>query len=234
MSEKFDPKALWSLSYGLYIVSSMFEGKTNGQIVNAVIQVTAEPPQIAVSLNKETLTHLLVEKSGLLSVSILDQNTPMTMIGLFGFRTGREVDKMSRCGHKLGIDGCPVVIDHTVATIEGKVVKSIDVGTHTIFIAEVVSGELLTDETPMTYQYYHTVLKGKASDKAPTFRGGQPKKKREEKAMKFVCDICGWVYDPEAGDPDNGVEPGTAFEDIPDNWTCPVCGVGKDEFSPEE
>ncbi|MCK5832487.1 rubredoxin [bacterium] len=231
MTNALDLSALWNLSYGLYVVSSTDGTRNNGQIANAIIQVTAEPPKIAVALNKNTLTHSFIDKSHLLSISILDEETPMTMIGLFGFRSGRDTDKMSQCIHRLGNNGCPVVTDHTVSTIEGKVVDSLDVGTHTIFIAEIIGGKVLSNKKPMTYKYYHTVLKGKAQANAPTFRGDQKEKPKENK-MKYVCDICSWEYDPETGDPDNGVAAGTAFEDIPDDWTCPVCGATKDQFTP--
>jgi rubredoxin len=85
----------------------------------------------------------------------------------------------------------------------------------------------------MTYEYYHNVLKGKASKNAPTFRGGETEQQQKKggNMSKFVCDICGYIYDPDLGDPDSGVEPGTPFEDLPDDWVCPVCGASKDEFS---
>lgn len=233
MSAKIERAALWKLSYGLYIVASRSGEKMNGQIANAVIQVTAEPPQIAVAINKENLTHDLIEQSGLLTVSVLDITADMKFIGTFGFKSGRDIDKMSTCQWRKLETGCPVVLDHTASIMEGKVASSLDAGTHTIFLAEILFSEVLGDEKPMTYEYYHNVLKGKASKNAPTFRGGEAKEtpKKGGNMKKYVCDICGYVYDPEVGDPDSDVDPGTAFDDLPEDWVCPVCGAGQDDFS---
>jgi len=91
----------------------------------------------------------------------------------------------------------------------------------------------------LTYAYYQDVKKGKAPKNAPTYKGSQNTKEerteniREEAMQKYVCGVCGYVYDPEKGDPEGDIPPGTAFEKLPDDWTCPVCGAGKDEFSPE-
>jgi len=231
----FDQRALWALSYGLYVVSSRDDGNYNGQIANAVIQVTADPPKLAVALNKKNYTHQCVVNSGLVSISVLDRETPMKMIGLFGFKSGRDIDKMSQCKYKIGSRGCPIVIDHSVSTIEGMVVDSVDVGTHTVFIVEVTGGEVLSDKKPMTYAYYHEHLKGKAQENAPTYRGDvKTKQSGGNEMQEYVCDICGYVYDPEEGDPDSGIEPGTPFKDLPDDWVCPVCGAGKEDFSPVE
>jgi flavin reductase (DIM6/NTAB) family NADH-FMN oxidoreductase RutF/rubredoxin len=232
----YSPTCLYNLTYGLYVVSSCREGRPNGQIANTVFQVTAEPARIAVSLNRENLTHEYVKDSGVLGVSVLEEETPMPFIGLFGFKSGRDVDKFADVEHKPGETGCPVVTQHTLAVIEGRVVDSVDVGTHTVFIAEVVAGEVLRDGKPLTYACYHETKKGKAPKTAPTYRGADaqaPEKRSESGMQKYVCQVCGYVYDPAAGDPDNGVAPGTAWEDVPDDWVCPVCGASKDQFDPE-
>ena len=100
---------------------------------------------------------------------------------------------------------------------------------------EVTDSEILADGKPMTYEYYHEIKGGYSPKTAPTYSGvvDKPNNKEEKKMDKYRCDVCGYVYNPEKGDPDNGVEPGTAFEDIPDDWVCPVCGAGKDQFSKE-
>jgi len=203
------------------------------------MQVTAEPPCIAVAISKNNLTHEYIDKSGEFGISVLDESTPMELIGLFGFKSGRDVDKLSQCEHKIGVTGCPLVTDYVLTVIEARVVQRCDVHTHTIFVGEVVSAEVLRKGKPMTYSYYHQVKKGKASKNAPTYRvtaeKNQPEAKqgRKEEMQNFVCEVCGYVYDPEQGDPDNGIDPGTAFDDLPDDWVCPVCGAGKDQFSPQ-
>ncbi|MFX1562437.1 MAG: flavin reductase family protein, partial [Promethearchaeota archaeon] len=104
MSKELDTQVLRLITYGLYVVSSKLGDKMNGQIVNTVFQVTSEPPCIAVSINKQNLTHEYIAKSGLFSVSILDEATPMTFIGLFGFKSGRDVDKLCDIEYQKGID----------------------------------------------------------------------------------------------------------------------------------
>lgn len=171
MNDKIDKRALWNISYGLYIVCSTLDGKKNGQVANTVFQITAEPPRIAVSINKDNLTHEYISNSGLFTVSILDESTPMTFIGLFGFRCGRDIDKLSQGAQtKIGHTGCPIVMDHALSVIEAKVFNQVDVGTHTIFLADVVSAEVLREGRPLTYAYYQEVKKGKSPKNAPTYR----------------------------------------------------------------
>lgn len=236
MSATYNPQCLFNLTYGLYVVTSCADGKANGQIANTVIQVTAEPARIAVALSKENLTHEYVSRSGAFGVSVLAKETPMSFIGLFGFKSGRDVDKLAQVEHKDGSSGCPLVTENALAVIEARVVDRLDVGTHTIFVGDVVAGEVLRAGEPLTYACYRDVKKGKAPKTAPTYRAAPAagEKDRSEAGMeKYVCQVCGYVYDPAAGDPDNGVEPGTAFEDLPGDWVCPVCGAGKDQFEPE-
>ncbi len=238
MNGEINPKALWSLSYGLYIVTSHLDGKQNGQVANTVFQITAEPIRIAVSINKENLTHEYISKSGVFSVAVLDESTPMSFIGLFGFKSGRDTDKLSQVAYKMAITGCPIVTENALSVMEAKVVEHLDVGTHTIFIGDVVGAEVLRQGKPLTYAYYQEIKKGRSPKSAPTYRAHieEEKHKPEEgiREMKnYICNVCGYIYDPNAGDPDNGIAPGTPFEELPDDWVCPVCGAGKDEFSPE-
>ena len=237
-TDPIDLIALFDLSYGLYIVSSHDGEEMNGQIANAVMQVTAEPPKIAVAISKNNLTHEYILNSGEFGISILDESAPMELIGLFGFKSGRDVNKLSKCKHKKGVTGCPLVTDYVLTVVEAKVIDQCDVDTHTIFVGEVVSAEILKKGTPMTYAYYHQVKKGKASKNAPTYQAESKEKeeKTEQKGdgmQKYICEVCGYVYDPAQGDPDSGIEAGTKFEDLPDDWVCPVCGAGKDQFSAE-
>ena len=236
-----DPKALYLCSYGLYVITSRKDDKHNGQIVNTVFQVTAEPPKIAVSINKGNLTHEYVSKSGVFTASILSTEAPMTFIGTWGFKSGRDIDKFEGAKFKTGKTGARILLDHTLAYIEAEVEKAVDVGTHTLFVGKVVDCELVSEGEPMTYAYYHQVKKGKTPEKAATYvRENRPsdEAKPEEKKMadskKYRCTVCGYTYDPEKGDPDNGISPGTAFESLPADWVCPVCGVGKDQFEPAD
>ncbi len=240
MSDVVDRKALWDITYGLYIVSSVSDTRTNGQIVNSVIQVSAEPPSIALSINKNNLTHRYIEDSGVLAVSVLEEDTPMPFIGLFGFKSGRDVDKMSQVACRNGETGCPIVTDNALSFMEGRVTGSVDCGTHTIFVAEITSSEVLKSGTPLTYAYYQNVKKGTASKNAPTYKGDlKSQETAQEKIVegtmkKYVCGVCGYIYDPSEGDPEGNIAPGTPFEELPDDWTCPVCGASKDEFAPED
>ena len=229
-------ETLHKISYGLYVICSKNGEKINGQIANVVFQVTAEPATIAVSINKNNLTHEYIEISNFFTVSILSEDTPIGFIGNFGFKSGRDIDKFKEVNYKLGKAKVPMVIDNALACIEAKVIDKIDVGTHTIFIGRVEDAEILTDGKPMTYEYYHKVKGGVSPKTAPTYNVMVDKetKKEEEKMDKYVCKVCGYVYDSEKGDPDGGIAPGTKFEDIPDDWVCPLCGASKSDFEKQE
>ena len=232
-----NPKALHKISYGLYVVCSKDNNKINGQIANAIFQVTAEPQTIAVSINKQNLTHKFIEKSKVFSISVLSENTPMKFIGTFGFKSGREINKFIDVKYKFGKTKTPIILDNTIAFFEAKLINKIDIGTHTIFIGTVQDGEILTEEIPMTYEFYHKVKGGYSPKTAPTYNVDVDKKLKTnmevEKMDKYVCEVCGYVYDPKKGDPDNNVAPGTKFEDLPDDWVCPVCGASKEAFHKE-
>ncbi len=164
-----DIKALQKLSYGMYIVSSKKGDKYNGQIANAVFQVSAEPPIVAISINKLNLTHEFIRESKLFSVSVLSQETPMTYIGLFGFKSGKSVDKFKDCKLKMGMAGVPIALEYSAAYIECETIGSCDAGTHTVFFGKVLNSEILSEKEPMTYEYYHVVKKGLSPKTAPTY-----------------------------------------------------------------
>ena len=231
--EEMNLTTLHRISYGLYVVSSRKENKFNGQIANTVFQVTSEPPTIAVSINKQNLTHQFIQESRKFTISILSKETPMEFIGHFGFKSGREIDKFKDVNYKIGKAEVPVVLENTVAYLEAEVIKEVDAGTHTIFIGKVVEAEILKDEEPMTYAYYHEVKRGKAPKTAPTYIKEEPEKEAGKMA-KYRCTVCGYVYDPEKGDLDSGIKPGIPFEELPDDWVCPVCGAGKEAFEKQE
>lgn len=162
-------EALFKISYGLYIVSSVKEKKFAGQIANTVFQVTSEPPKIAVCLNKKNTTHDFVKDSKFFSVSVLEKETPLQFIGRFGFRNSRDFDKFESVNFKIGKTGAPIVLEHAVAYLEVEVEKECDVGTHTLFIGRVVDAEVLKNVEVMTYEYYHYVKKGKAPKTATVY-----------------------------------------------------------------
>ena len=227
-------KALHKISYGLYIVCSKKDKDFNGQIANSVFQVTSEPPTVAVSINKQNLTHEYIDSSKVFTLSVLCDKAPMTYIGKFGYKSGRDIDKFNDVKYRIGKTGVPIVLDNAIAFIEAELINQINVGTHTIFIGKIVDADVLTEDRCMTYEYYHLVKGGKSPKNAPTYIRDEKIEKKEEKKMdKYVCKVCGYVYDPEKGDPDGGIEPGTKFEDIPDDWVCPVCGASKSEFEKE-
>ena len=234
--QSINPETLFQLNYGMCILSSAKDGRANGCVVNTVFQAVPDPVIIAVSVNKECLTHEYITESRVFSVSILGEETPMSFIGRFGFRTGRDIDKFKKVNRKGGITGAPIVLDNSTGYIEAEVIKRIDVRTHTVFIGQVVACQTVDkSRIPMTYAYYRDVKHGRTPRTAATYIGMKPKsqiKQGAETMTKYKCLMCGYIYDPDAGDPANGVEPGTAFEDLPDDWVCPDCGVGKDEFEP--
>ncbi len=150
------------ITYGLYIVTTVDGEKKNGLIVNTVFQVTAEPARMAISVNKQSLTHEMILKSRVFAAMPLEESTPLPFIGTFGFRTGRTFDKFAKVPYKTGFLGCPVVTEHTLSYMEVEVQQTVDVGTHTLFIGEVKdAGVLKPQGTALTYAYYHNVIKGK-------------------------------------------------------------------------
>ncbi len=232
-------KAVQQICYGIYVISSRKDGAFNGQIANTVFQITSEPPTLAVSINKQNLTHEFIEQSKVFTVSVLSQDASMPFIGNFGFKSGRDVDKFKNINFKVGVTGAPVVLENSVAYMECEVVNVNDVGTHTIFIGKVVDCEVLSNAEPMTYAFYHQMKGGKSPKTAPTYVA--PEKAEAVDTAKgasplpsYRCTVCEYVYDPEAGDPANGVAAGTAWEDVPDTWVCPICGAPKSEFETTE
>jgi flavin reductase (DIM6/NTAB) family NADH-FMN oxidoreductase RutF/rubredoxin len=225
-----DGRALWSISYGLYIVTARSGGKANGQIANTVFQVTAEPPRVAIAINKANFTHDLIRAGGHFGVSVMEDATPPELISLFGFRSGHDVDKLAQVNVREGA-ACPLVLDHAVSVSEARVVQEVDTGTHTLFVGEVQHAEMLSDAPPLTYAAYHA-RKGRAPKNAPTYQPETPPVAAATTSKRYECGVCGHVYDPAVGDPDSGVAPGTPFESLPDDWVCPVCGAAKSEFKP--
>jgi ferric-chelate reductase [NAD(P)H] len=176
---EMEREALHHINYGVYIVSSVQDGRANAQVANAVIQVCSEPPAVAVCLNKNNLTHEYVTASRLFAVSVLSEQTPMPFIGRFGFKSGRDIDKLEGVETLPGATGIPVVKQHATAYLEVKVERELDVWTHTVFAGKVVAAHVLSDGIPMTYSYYQDVKRGVTPRSAPSYVAPQ-----EEKAKK--------------------------------------------------
>lgn len=150
------------ITYGLYIVTSIDGEKKNGLIVNTVFQVTAQPAQVAISVNKNSLTHDIIMKSRVFAAMPLEQETSLPFIGIFGFRSGKTFDKFAKVPYKTGFLGCPIVTEHTLSYMEVEVNNTVDLGTHTLFIGEVKDAGVLKEQgKALTYDYYHHVIKGK-------------------------------------------------------------------------
>jgi len=242
------------LTYGLYLITSRKGQKLNGYIANTAFQVTSDPPQIAISCHKDNLTTSYIQKSGVFAISVLEEGAGTALLQKFGYMSGDEVDKFKNINYKTGMTRAPVVLQDTIAWFECKVQGSYVAGAHIVFFGEVVDSELVDNEKkPLTYDYYRDVKKAYAPKHAPTYiereveqdktrsnkveegeRRGMPLSlttdRDDNSSKEFVCIICGYTYDPAEGDPKNGIAPGTAFEDIPDDWFCPVCRAGKEYF----
>lgn len=169
MEAKMNLQALFKIGYGVYIVCSNKGDSYNGQTANTVFQVTSEPPTVAVSINKKNLTHEYISASKVFTVSVLNQETPLSFIGKFGFKSGRDVNKLEGVNYKVGESGAPVVLENAVSYYECKVINSLDVGTHTIFVGEVTGAEIVSDKATLTYDYYHQMKRGTTPKTAPTY-----------------------------------------------------------------
>lgn len=218
-------EALFKISYGLYIVCSGSEGNGNGYISNTVFQVTSDPPRFATCCNKDNYTNGLIQSSGLFSVSVLRQDSGSGTIGTFGYKSGKETSKLENMHVKYGETGVPIVLDDAIAYLEFRVIETHDVGTHLMFIGELVHAEVIDDtQDPLTYLHYRKVKKGVAPKNAPTYidKSKLDKKPQAQVFDRYECPACGYIYDEE--------KEGTRFEDLPEDWICPLCGSEKDEF----
>ncbi len=162
-------KGLRALTYGMYIVSSINDGTPNAQIANTVFQVTSEPPIIAVSTNKENLTYNYIKKSRLFGITVLSEEADFKFIARFGFRTGKDFNKFDGVNFKYSNLGIPLITDYGIAVLSFKVVDEKEFPTHTIFFGELIDSEVLSNASPMSYSYYHNVIKGKSPKTAPIY-----------------------------------------------------------------
>ena len=181
MNDKINPTALFNIGYGLYIVTAKDGDKDNACIVNTVTQLTDQKLRVAVTINKQNLTHDMVKKTGVMNVNCLTEETPFAIFEYFGFQSGRNVDKFVSPNLNRSENGLVIQPDYSNAFFSLKVEQEIDLDSHTLFICEVTEAKVLSDKPTMTYTYYHKNVKPKP----------------EKKAKGFVCTICGYVYEGE-------------------------------------
>lgn len=222
--EKQINDVLSSLSYGMYIVGAKEEKRPVGCVVNTVFQITSQNPIVALSIHRNNYTYEVIQKTGKFSICVLSEKTPQTLIGTFGFHSSKDTDKYEGCDYMWQED-LPVLTDSICSYILCDMVSMHMTDTHMVLLGRVIKAEFLDRSLPpMSYRYYHEVIKGKASKNAPTYRGKrdeETKSRKEEKPVgekvRYVCTVCGYVYE---GD----------ITQEPDDYICPVCGVGKDLF----
>jgi len=228
-------ETFFKVSYGLYLVSSKFQDTKAGYVANTVFQVTANPPKFGISCNKDNFTAEIIKKSGAFAFSVLGELASTGLIGDFGYRSGREIDKFRGVNYFIGETGSPVITDSCVAWFDCRITDTFDVGTHLLFIGEAIASDLINlDIKPLTYKYYREVMKGYSPKNAPTYvekslLESEVSKEAIENEL-WQCLLCHYTYESEKGDPISGIEPGTKFEDLPDDWTCPICGADKSMF----
>lgn len=206
--------ALFKLSYGLFIVGTEYEGKRNACVINTAAQATAEPVRMIVTMLKSDYTASLIEKKGSMTISVMSVHTPLTLIQDFGTRSGRDCDKFENYPCSTDASGNPYLTDTMTAVMSLRVEQTIDLETHLLFVCMVEDAWNLSDEKPMTYADYRILKNGGSI-------GGSVSAQEEASpaSKKYVCTVCHYEY--------NGEIP---FEELPDDYVCPVCGVGKDMF----
>lgn len=218
-----DVEAFKRMSYGLYIVSSGDQENGNGYISNSVFQVTAKPAQIAACCHKDNFTAGVIEKKGSFSVSVLHNDAETGVIDTFGYKSGADTNKLKGMHVAYGGTGVPIVLNEVIAWMECKVMTTVDAGTHLIFIGEVLQTELVDEKKPpMTYAEFKEKKQRVAPPNAPTHIEETTGDSVSQESSRFRCSVCGYVYDEE--------EEGEPFNDLPDDWQCPVCGAPKSEF----
>lgn len=208
---------LYDLSYGVYVISTLDGERATGCIANSAMQITAEPATVAVSINHDNYTNQCIEKTGMFAISVLSEQSAPGIIGTFGFQSGKDVNKFEQV-ESLDKGGLSVVADACSYAV-CKVVNKMETATHTVFLGEIISADVLKKETPMTYSYYHKVVKGKSPKNAPTYIAEE---ETPSKPTKWVCSVCGYEY--------AGMIP---FDEVPDEFVCPLCKQPKSKFRNE-
>lgn len=193
-------QAMFQLTYGLFVLMAKEEEKENGCIINTAMQVTSTPNRISITVNKQNYTHDMIMRTGEFNVCILNEEAPFELFKQFGFQSGRDADKLAGCKVAYSENQIPYLTEHSCAYLSGKVIQTVDIGTHTLFIADVTDAELVAGGTPVTYTYYHAHIKPK------------PEK---TKIVGYRCKICGYIYE---GEP------------LPEDFICPICKHGAEDF----
>lgn len=263
-----DNTAMFKISYGLYVLFSKSE-KDNGCIINTTVQLTSEPLTLMIAVNKNNYTEKMITKTGLFNLSPLTESTPFDIFKRFGFQSGANMNKLAGFHYtERSENGVLYLNEYSNAVISCRVTDKKDMGTHTVFFAEVTEAKVLSNEPSVTYGYYFKHIKPKpeaqkkkgfvckicgyvyegdelpedficplckhpASDFEPIGETAQEVKTETVSGDKYKCTICGYEYDPEKGDPENGIAPGTPFEDLPNDYKCPICTVVKSMFEKE-
>ena len=197
---------LRNLSYGMYVIGTK-DDKNVGCIANTVFQITSEPMTIAVSINHNNYTNEIIKRTNKFSVSILDEDVNSEIIGVFGYKSSKDIDKYKNIDYE-EIDNLPI-LKNTCGNIICKVIEKVETSTHTIFIGEITNMINYSNKTPMTYKYYHEVLKGKSPKNAPTYI----EEKKEKPIWK--CSVCGYEIEKDKLD---------------DDFICPICGERVEGF----
>ena len=202
-----DNKVMYALSYGLFVLSARRGEKDNGCITNTPIQVTTDPNRIVIAVNKGNYTHDMVKETGRFTLSILSEEAKFDLFQRFGFQSGRDVDKFAgfEAHTARDKDGICYVTQGTNAWLSCKVVSATDLGSHTLFLADVLDGGTLSSAPSATYAYYQAHIKPKPAASAPA----ASEKKR------WVCTVCGYVYE---GD------------ELPADYICPLCKHPASDF----
>ena len=194
---------MYRLTYGLFVLTSRLDGRDSGCIINTAGQVTSEPNRISIAVNKANYTHDMLLKSGKFNVSILSESASFATFQRFGFQSGRTVDKFADYeGCARSANGVLYVTEGTNAFISATVEQTIDLGSHTLFIAAVDDMEVLSDVPSATYAYYQSDIKPK------------PQKPAASKTV-WRCTVCGYVYEGE---------------ELPADFTCPLCKHPASDF----
>lgn len=215
--------ALTNLTYGVFILASKTQDKLAGCIINCAIQTAAVPPTIAVCVNRDNFTNLAIKESKLFSVSVLSESIDPKLIGLFGFRSSKDINKFEGLAYEKAAQGLPVLSKDINAWLACKVIDQKELITHTMFFGELIDGDIKEcPAPPMSYAYYHKVVKGKVPPTAPTYQDKPYPQDEPAKTKAWRCKICKYVYDGSEG----------PFEELPESYACPLCGVTKENFEP--
>ena len=202
-------KALFALSYGLFVLTARQGERDNGCIINTIMQVTDIPKQMVIAVNKDSLTHDMVLATGRFTLSILSEEGDFSLFQRFGFQSGRKADKFADFPEvERGENGILTVTRGTCAWLSGRVVSTQDLGSHTLFLAEIEDGDFLSQAPAMTYAYYHAHVKPRPQAAAP-----------KEGKKQWVCTVCGYIYEGE---------------ELPADFICPICKHPASDFEPVE